>query len=154
MATTDKNGHSAARDTVHAAQGLGVIALTYNWLAEFVNMLASTFMAGEGNMLPLLFGFHDMFGAVFPWPFFWPFWYCIFLGFITYVVIRWVCERKWVAVTVSIKHCWQVNPFGVIFCIIKMVTLWVLVIVCRWRYYIICVPIWVCFLIWIWRWFM
>lgn len=154
MATTDKNGHSAFQDTVHAAQGLGVIALTYNWLAEFVNLLGSALMpAREGNLLPLLFDFYGSLGPIFPWPFLYPIWYCVFIGFITYLVIVWVCERRWVGVKVSIVECWQINPFGIFFCIIKVITLWFLVIICRWLYYIISIPIWVCFLIWIWWWF-
>lgn len=149
MAITDKNGHSAFEDTVHAAQGLGVMALTYNWLADFINLLGSVF--GRESLLPPLVNFDSIFGGLFPWPVLWPIWRCIIIGFITYVIIRWVCERKWVAVTVNFARCWQINPFGIIFCIIKSITLWFVVIICRWRYYIISVPIWFCFIIWIWR---
>jgi len=145
-----EGGHSAFIDTVHAAQGLGVIAVTYNWLAQFINQLGGLFMPdGLGVIVPPLFDFPLNPGLLFP--VLWPIWHCIIIGFFTYIVIRWVCERKWIKVTYTIKECWQINPFGIIFCILKVVTVWFVVIICRWRYYIISVPIWFCFIIWVWR---
>ena len=145
-------GDSAASDTVRAAQGLGIIGVTYNWLAESVNLLAGVLMpARETGLLPLLFDFPLNPGHLFP--FLWPLWYCIIIGFICYLLIAWVCERRWVKRTYVIGECVQINPFGFFFCFWKIVTVWVLVIICRWRYWIICIPIWICFVVWIWRWF-
>ncbi len=151
MADMEKGEHSATMDTVHAVQGFGAIALTYNWLAESVNLLASVLIPKlDGPLLPGVFEFPIGIGPLFP-PIWWPIWYCILVGFITYVVIRWVCERRWVARTYLIRECIQVNPFGVIICFFKFVTVWVLKIICRWVAYIISIPIWICFVIWVWR---
>lgn len=130
---------SAASDTVRAAQGLGIIGLTYNWLAESVNLVAGVLMpARETALLPGLFDFPFSPGHLFP--FLWPLWYCILVGFVCYLLIAWVCERHWVKRTYLIRECVQVNPFGFFFCFWKIVTVWVLVIICRWRYWIICIP--------------
>lgn len=151
MTDIEKNGRFGTTDTVHAVQGLGAIALTYNWLAESVNLLAGLIVPRlEGPLLPGLFEFPIGVGPLFP-PILWPIWHCILVGFITYVVIRWVCERQWVARTYVIRECLQPNPFGVIFCFLKIVTHWILVIICRWVVYIISIPIWICFIIWVWR---
>lgn len=152
MAEIEKNGQNAFKDTVHAAQGLGAIALTYNWLAESVNLLGSVFMAERGALLPGFFDFPFGPGLLFP-GYWWPLWHCIFVGFFTYVILRWVCQREWVRVTYVIRDCIQPNPFGIFFCFWKIVSVWVLRIICRWRYHIISIPIWICFVVWVWRWF-
>ena len=149
MAESKQATHSVAEDTVHAVVGWGAIGLTYNWLAHFVNLLANAFLMRETPVLPMLFDYPLAGGHLFP--IFWPIWYCVIIGFITYVVIRWVCERQWVKVTYVLRYCWQINPFGIIFCVFKVVSVWILQIICRWRYYVICIPIWFCFLIWVWR---
>ena len=153
MTETEKQEHSVVQDTVHAVQGFGAIALAYNWVAASISMVAATFAPErESPLLPGLFDFPLDIGPLFP-PIWWPIWHCIIVGFITYTVIRWVCERRWVARTYVIRECIQINPFGMIICFLKFVTHWVLVIICRWLVYIISIPIWVCFIVWVWRFF-
>jgi len=145
----EKDGHSVAEETAHAVAGWGAIALTYNWLAHFVNLLAGALMPGREQIAPMLFDYPLAGGHLFP--IFWPVLVCILVGFITYIVLRLVCSFEWVKATYVIAHCWRINPFGIIFCVFKVISVWILRIVCRWVAYIIAVPIWFCFVIWIWR---
>lgn len=150
MAELNATNRSSFQDTVHAAQGLGVIALTYNWLAEAVNLIGNLLMPDRTSaLIPPLFDFPLDPG--FLWPVLWPVWHCVIVGFITYVLIERVCRAEWVKRTYVIRECVQVNPFGIVFCFLKVVSVWVLVVICRWRYHIVSIPIWICFLVWIWR---
>lgn len=151
MSDTEKQEQAIAQDTVNAVQGFAVIALTYNWIVASINLVVATLApTRESPLLPELFEFPIGIGPLFP-PVWWPIWHCIIVGFITFLVIRWVCERRWVARTYVIRECVQINPFGMIICFFKIVTHWILVIICRWLVYIISIPIWVCFIVWVWR---
>ena len=143
-------GDSAASDTVRAAQGLGIIGLTYNWLAESINLVGTVLMPERATALvPPLFEFPFDPGGLLP--VLWPVLYCVFVGFVCYILIVRVCERRWVRETYVIGDCIQLNPFGLVFCFLKIVSVWVLRPICRWRYYIICIPIWICVVVWVWR---
>lgn len=151
MSEVEEKSQSAFDDTVHAVQGLGVLALTYNWLAESANLVTGLLSPEKGDLLPLLFRFPLEPGHLFP--FLWPFLYCVLVGFITYILIIKVCELKWVKRKYVVADCIQFNPFGLIFCFIKIICVWFLVWICRYLIYIICIPIWICFFVWIWRFF-
>lgn len=62
---------------------------------------------------------------------------CIVVGYITYKILKEVCEEKWVQEPVQIKECWEEvqwwNPWSwvvAIVCTVKEVLKWVLKIIC------------------------
>lgn len=79
---------------------------------------------------------------------------CIVLGVLTYVVLKWVCEREWVKETVAVEECWEevkwYNPFSwfvAIVCTIVEVVTWVLKLICGWVGVLVLVLVFLCIII-------
>lgn len=77
--------------------------------------------------------------------------FCIIMGTLTYIVLKYVCETEWVQERVKIKECWEevkwYNPFSwfvAIVCTFVEVLKWVLKQICKWIEVIVTVLVIAC----------
>ena len=126
---------------VQALEAFGAVAVAYNLVATAANDLLGIVSEGA-SPLPVLFsitppGFAgDLLLA------------CLALGFVTYLVLVFVCAREWVQEAVDVEECWKEkdwwNPFHwvwVFVCVVKEVLRWVLKLICRWKEVLVTVAV-------------
>lgn len=75
----------------------------------------------------------------------------LFVGFLQYILLSWVCESQWVQERVQVKECWEevtwYNPWSwvkALVCTFVEVLKWVLQQICGWKEIFVIIQVAIC----------
>lgn len=150
---------------VHIFQGIVVLSLLWNLIADAVNSLALSF--GRSQILPMggprLEGIRlcrvvigedgQIIGGEGPLPpeLCYVLGVCIFVGFVTWAVFKLVCWTEWVKEEITWEECWKdkkwYNPWHwvtTLVCVTKKAVQWVLKTICKYLTWVVVAAVFVC----------